>query len=156
MSSEYQSGCRTEGRRIRVIDTPGFIKGEFEEEVPRILELAPKGFDAIVLVAKYGSRVTADDLQALQLLQEFLGDKAKEYIILVLTYGDQAEHEVKEDRVTVTLEAYRQLWLVTLPDQVQTFIEQISGRVVFFNNRLKPESQPAAYKTQLSQLIKVG
>lgn len=154
VSSEFQSGRRIEERRIYVLDTPGSLKTEdFQKEVPRILELAPDGFDAIVLVAKYGCRLTTEDAQALQLLQEFLGDKANQYIILVFTFGDQAEHEAKEDRVSLTLDAYLAVWQETLPDWVQTFIQQIDDRVVFFNNRLKPDSQPDAYKTQLSQLI---
>ena len=160
-SSEYQFGCRIEERRIDVLDTPGVLKGEFDKEIPRIFKLAPKGFDAIILVAKYGCRLTTEDAEALQLLQEFLGDEAKKHIILVLTYADQAEHEakedrVKDDRVLMSLDAYQQLWLGTLPPWAQSFIEQIDERVLFFNNRLRPDSQPDAYKTQLSQLVQVS
>ncbi|XP_068683041.1 uncharacterized protein [Montipora foliosa] len=153
-SSEFQFGCRIEERKIDVLDTPGVLKGELEKEVPKILSKYPNGFDAIVLVAKYGERLTAKDAKALQLLREFLGDKAKDHIILLLTYADQAEHETKEDRVTLSLDAYRELWLQTLPDWAQTFIEEIDERVIFFNNRLSPERNPDAYKTQLSQLIR--
>ena len=157
VSSKFQSGHRIEERRIHVLDIPGSLKtGDFQNEVPRILKLAPDGFDAIVLVAKYGCRLTTEDAQALQLLQEFLGDKANQYIILVFTFGDQAEHEAKEDRVSLTLDAYLAVWQETLPDWVQTFIQQIDERVLFFNNRLKPDSQPDAYKRQLSRLIQVS
>jgi len=157
-SSEYQFGCRIEERKINVLDTPGILKGELDKEIPRILQLAPKGFDAIILVAKYGCRLTNLDAEAVQLLQEFLGDEVKRHIILVLTYADQAEHETKEDRVDedrelVSLDAYQQLWLGTLPQWAQSFIQQIDERVLFFNNRLRPDSQPDAYKTQLSKLI---
>ena len=154
-SSEFQFGCRIEERKIDVLDTPGVLKGELEKEVPKILSKYPNGFDAIVLVAKYGERLTAKDAKALQLLREFLGDKAKDHIILLLTYADQAEHETKEDRVTLSLDAYRDLWLQTLPDWAQTFIEEIDERVIFFNNRLSPERNPDAYKIQLSKLIRV-
>ena len=160
-SSEYQFGCRIEERKINVLDTPGILKGELDKEIPRILQLAPKGFDAIILVAKYGCRLTNLDAEAVQLLQEFLGDEVKRHIILVLTYADQAEHETKEDRVDedrelVSLDAYQQLWLGTLPQWAQSFIQQIDERVLFFNNRLRPDSQPDAYKTQLSKLIQVS
>ena len=47
-------------------------------------------------------------------------------------------------------------WLQTSSGWVQTFIDQIGeDRVISFNNRLKPHSQPEAYKRQLSKLIKV-
>jgi len=160
-SSEFQSGWRTEERKIKVLDTPGILKGDFDKEIPRILEHACKGFDAIILVAKYGCRLTNLDAEALQLLQEFLGDEIKRHIILVVTYADQAEHETIEDRVDVdrellSLDAYQQLWLGTLPQWAQSFIQQIDERVLFFNNRLRPDSQPDAYKTQLSKLIQVS
>lgn len=160
-SSEYQFGSRIEERTINVLDTPGILNGEFDKEIPRILQHAPKGFDAIILVARYGCRLTNLDAEAVQLLQELLGDEVKRHIILVLTYADQAEHETKEDRVDedrelVSLDAYQQLWLGTLPQWAQTFIQQIDERVLFFNNRLRPDSQPDAYKTQLSKLIEVS
>ena len=160
-SSEFQFGRRIEERRIDVLDTPGILKGQLDEEIPTILKRAPRGFDAIILVAKYGCRLTDVDAGAVQLLQEFLGDEVKRHVILVLTYADQAEHESKEDRVDedrelVSLDAYQQLWLGTLPQWAQSFIQQIDERVLFFNNRLRPDSQPEAYKTQLSKLIQVS
>jgi len=155
VSSECQFGRRLEERKIDVLDTPGFLKREFEKEVPRILEWAPNGFDAIILVAKYGCRLTAEDAEGLQLLQGFLGDQANKYIILVVTYADQAEHVAKEDRTSMSQEGVQLLWLESLPDWANSFIKQIDERVVFFNNRLKPDSQSDAYKEQLSQLIQV-
>ena len=157
VSSKFQFGCRIDERQIDVLDTPGSLSpGDLQDEASRILELAPKGFDAIVLVAKYGCRLTGEDAQALQLLQGVLGDNVRKYIILVLSFGDQAEHEATEDRTPLSSDELVDTWLQTSPDWVQTFIDQIGeDRVVSFNNRLKPHSQPEAYKRQLSKLIKV-
>ncbi|XP_073240934.1 uncharacterized protein [Porites lutea] len=156
VSSKFQFGCRIDERQIDVLDTPGSLSpGDLQDEASRILELAPKGFDAIVLVAKYGCRLTGEDAQALQLLQGVLGDNVRKYIILVLSFGDQAEHEATEDRTPLSSDELVDTWLQTSPDWVQTFIDQIGeDRVVSFNNRLKPHSQPEAYKRQLSKLIK--
>ena len=52
---------------------------------------APRGFNAILLLVKFGSRFTRDDFDALQMLLKFLTPDAKKYMILVLTHGDQAE-----------------------------------------------------------------
>lgn len=156
MSLQFQCGTRTDERKITVLDTPGFPETDIVREVPRILEWAPHGIDAIILVAKYGSRFNVEDAQALQQLRKFLGEGGDEYIILVLTYGDQAEHEAKEDKISVSYDACVELWLGTLPDWVQMFIGQIEERVVLFNNRLKPDRHPEAYKKQLSELIKVS
>ena len=156
VSSQFQHGTRTDGRKITVLDTPGFPETDVIKEVPRILKWAPDGFDAIILVAKYGSRFNVEDAQALQQLRKFLGEGGDKYIILVLTYGDQAEHEAKEDKILVSYDACVDLWLETLPDWVQMFIDQIERRVVLFNNRLKSDRHPEAYKKQLSELIKVS
>lgn len=157
VSSEFQIGRRTDERKIDVLDMPGsFCPGDLQNEAFRILELAPKGFHAIVLVARYGCRFTDEDARALQLLQRFLGDNVGKYIILVLSFGDQAEHEATADKTPPSPDELVDTWLQTSPDWVQTFIDKIGeDRVVSFNNRLKPHSQPEAYKRQLSKLIKV-
>lgn len=157
VSSKFQFGRRIDERKIDVLDTPGSLSpGDLQDEASRILELAPKGFHAIVLVAKYGCRLTGEDAQALQLLQGVLGDNVRKYIILVLSFRDQAEHEATEDKTPLSSDELVDTWLQTSPDWVQTFIDQIGeDRVVSFNNRLKPHSQPEAYKRQLSKLIKV-
>ena len=136
---------------------PGsFGPGDLQNEAFRILELAPEGFHAIVLVVRYGCRFTDEDAQALQRLQGFLGDNVGKYIILVLSFGDQAEHEATEDKTPLSPDELVDKWLQKSPDWVQTFINQIGkDRVVSFNNRLEPHSQPEAYKRQLSKLIKV-
>ena len=103
VSSKFQFGRRIDERQIDVLDTPGsFSPGGLQKEISRILELAPKGFDAIFLVARYGCRLTGEDAQALQLLQGFLGDNVRKYIILVLSFGDQAEHEATEDKTPLS------------------------------------------------------
>ena len=157
VSSKFQFGRRIDERQIDVLDMPGSLSpGDLQDEASRILELAPNGFHAIVLVARYGCRFTDEDAQALQLLQGFLGDNVRKYIILVLSFGDQAEHEATEDKTPLSPDELVDTWLLTSPDWVQTFIDQIGeDRVVSFNNRLKPHSQPEAYKRQLSKLIKV-
>ena len=155
-SSQFQHGRRTDERAIRVLDVPGFPGTDLVKEIPRILELAPNGFDAILIVTKYGNRFTVEDAQALQLLRESLGEGTERYIILVVSYGDQAEHEVQEDKLSVSHEGCVDLWLETSPDWVQMFIDQIERRVVLFNNRLKPDKHPEAYERQLSKLITVS
>lgn len=123
-------------------------------EVCKIFSLAPEGFHAIVLVVRYGCRFTKEDEQALKLLQEFLGKEAKEYIILILTFGDQAKFEAEEGRKS--LDEWIKEWLKSLPQWVQGYIKEIKDRVVLFDNKLKEDSDPEEYKKQLSQLIEVN
>ena len=168
-------GQRKDERAIDVIDTPGvldtsavslmdkaiaFLKknamkqSEILHEVARIFAMAPNGFDCFLVVAQYGTRFTAEDGQALQMLQELLGEEARDNMILVLTRGDQAELDAKDSEVTV--EKALEKWLESLPPWVQNFVGAIKNRVFLINNCLRLEEQPKEYKEQLSRLIKVG
>lgn len=119
----------------------------------KVFGMAPQGFDAIILIVKYGARFTKEDEQALNLLQTFLGEKSKRNMILILTWGDQAVHHA--DEKGVRLDEWIKTWISKLPEWVQTFIAEIDDRVVLFNNCLKEADTPEAYKKQLSELIEV-
>lgn len=170
-------GQRKDERPIDVIDTPGVldtsavslmdkaknvlaylskndeVQKEILHEVARIFAMAPDGFDCFIVVAKYGSRFTAEDGQALKMLQQLLGKEACNNMILVLTHGDQAEREAEENEETV--EEILKKWLESLPPWVQQFVAAIKHRVFLFNNCLRPEKEPEEYKKQLKRLIEV-
>lgn len=162
-----------------MIDTPGVIDTEivkemrsktskakyalgFKEELGRTLKelakmflYAPRGFNAILLFAKFGSRFTRDDYDALQMLLKFLRGDAQKYMILVLTHGDQAEYNASEKGIAV--DQYLKNWINNMDDSLKKFIhDDLEDRVVLFNCRLKPDKEPEAYKKQLCKLIEVN
>lgn len=173
VTQKCAKGTRTIERRISVIDTPGVldtstvktlksmpltsekrqVQKQILNEVHRIFQLAPNGFDAIMLVVKYGSRFTDEDGQALRLLIHFLGKASKEYMILILTHGDQARFEAEDKEISV--EKCIDRWISTLPEWVRTFVKDIKHRVVLFDNRLREDKEPEGYKEQLVRLIEV-
>lgn len=120
----------------------------------KVFGMAPQGFDAIILIVKYGARFTKEDEQALNLLQNFLGKESKRNMILILTWGDQAVHHA--DEKGVSLDEWIKTWISKLPEWVRTFIAEIDNRVVLFNNCLTEADTPEAYKKQLSVLIEVN
>ena len=146
--------------RVKLLKGKVFKSGDREtqdlilREVYKIFGMAPQGFDAIVVVVKYGARFTNEDEQALKLLQTFLGNESKEYMILILTWGDQAVHHAEEKGVS--LDDWIDTWISKLPTWVQEFIADIKGRVVLFDNCLTEDKNPEAYKIQLSKLIEVN
>ena len=170
---------RTDEREITVIDTPGVIdtkivkqmtgktsqakyavglKKELEttlKELAKMFLYAPRGFNAILLLAKFGSRFTRDDGDALQMLLKFLRAEAQNYMILVLTHGDEAEYHASEEGITV--EEYLKNWINRMDDWLKKFIhDDLNDRVVLLNCRLKPDKEPEAYKKQLCKLIEVN
>ena len=123
-------------------------------EVSKIFALAPRGFDAFLFVARYGSRLTGEDEQALRLLTTFLGNESLKYTILVLTYGDQTKNTV--DELNITKEECYMQWIRSAPAWMRQFVDDINERVVLFNNMLRKEKDPERYKKQLTNLIQVS
>ncbi|XP_044164536.1 uncharacterized protein LOC114969765 [Acropora millepora] len=169
---------RTKERKITVIDTPGVIdtkivkqmafmgsqaqykagfKKELEttlKELTRMFLLAPRGFNAILLLGNFGSRFTRDDNDALQMLLKFMTPDAKKYMILVLSHGDQAEYNASEKGIAV--DKYLKNWIDKMDDCLKSFIhDDLKDRVVLFNCKLKPDKEPEAYKKQLCKLIEM-
>ena len=95
------------------------------------------GFDCFLLVTKYGCRFTAEDAQALKMLEQLLGKEAYDNMILVLTHGDQAEREAEQNGEEVEETLNR--WLKILPDWFQKFIAAINNSV--FNQQLLTSRQ---------------
>ena len=170
---------RTDEREITVIDTPGVIdtkivkqmtnktsqakyamglKKELEttlKELAKMFLYAPRGFNAILLVAKFGYKLTLEDFNALQMLLKFFGGQAKKYMILLLTHGDDAEYNAREKGITV--DEHLRNWIDTSEEWLKIFVHHdLEDRVVLFNCRLKPDQEPQAYKKQLCKLIEVN
>lgn len=164
-----------EGRPISVIDTPGILDTKVvkkmsswgsllswrRDDQKRILReltnmytMAPDGFDAILLVVKFGERFTVEDAEALKLLTAFMGKKAEGHMILLFTCGDQAAHNARKKGVS-SVDDYVEQWISGLPEWVRSFIHRIGDRWVLFNNRLDAEEAPHAYQEQQRRLIEV-
>lgn len=163
------------GRLITVIDTPGILDTNivkkmhswgawlpaYREDQKKVLrELtnmytkAPDGFDAIILVSKFGERFTAEDGEALKLLTAFMGKEAEGHMIMLFTRGDEAERNARKKKVS-SVDDYVEQWLTGMPEWVKDFICRIGNRKVLFNNILDADENPEAYQKQRLQLIEV-
>ena len=131
-----------------------YVQKEILKELHKIFSWAPTGFDAIMLVVKFGCRFTDEDGQALRLLIDFLGERSLEYMILTLTYADQVKNEAEEENISE--EECVSRWKSKLPEWVKEFIKDINDRVVLFDNTLKESKDPTGYKKQLTKLIEVS
>ena len=56
----------------------------------------------------------------------------------------------------ITVEECIWRWIRTLPHWMQDYINDISGRVVLFDNRLREDKDPVGFKKQLTHLIEVN
>ena len=125
------------------------------KELSRMVLYAPCGFNAILLLAKFGTRFTGEDYEALQLLLKFFSAEAQKYMILVLTHGDEAEYNASEEGFAV--DEYVKNWIDRMDDWLQKFIhDDLKDRVVLLNCKLKRDREPEAHKKQLCKLIEVN
>lgn len=88
---QYGSATRN-GLLYRVFDTPGinspddFHKKLHEEkDIARCLYCTSPGFHAIVLVISGTERISTEDLNMLENLDDFLGESAYKYMIIVIS-----------------------------------------------------------------------
>lgn len=124
-------------------------------ELSKMASYAPRGLNAILLIAEFGCRFTQEDYSAFQMLLKFFGGDAKKYMILLLTHGDDAEYIAGEKGITV--DEHLKNWIDNLDEWLKNFVHHdLEARVVLFKGRLKPDQEPQPYKKQLCKLIEVN
>ncbi|KAK0050021.1 GTPase IMAP family member 7 [Biomphalaria pfeifferi] len=140
------------GVKIKVVDGPGVgdTRLDKEEAVKDILEkiaktisINSKGYHAFLLVLKYGTRMTGEEQEAIQLLRTIFGDLFfGKFCIIVMTYGDLFDHASSS-----TFEK----WVADQDCGIfRELLKQCDNRIVLFDNRTTDESKK---QTQLKKLI---
>ncbi|XP_056308989.1 GTPase IMAP family member 8-like isoform X2 [Danio aesculapii] len=85
------------GRKVSVIDTPGFFDTKLEEnqlakEFGSSLCQAEGGIDAFLLIFEYG-RFTKQEANMLKRVETVFGKHVTKHIIIVFTHGDECDRE---------------------------------------------------------------
>lgn len=81
-----------EGRKICVIDTPGFCstcEETLKTHLERCVKLSVPGPHVFLLVLNLGVRFTAEEETAVKLIQKNFGEDAVRYTIVLFTRADQ-------------------------------------------------------------------
>ena len=123
------------------------------QELASVFVMSPDGLDAIIITIKYGCRFLEEDAEALKILKTFFGTEAQPYMILILTYGDQAARDAKKKKRSI--EDHLTWYISTLPDWVRQFLKDIGERRILFDNTLDPNDKPDDCKRQISKLLQV-
>ncbi|XP_063157940.1 uncharacterized protein LOC134496115 [Candoia aspera] len=124
-----------DGRKIVVVDTPGFLdtgrpECEITNEVRRCVKFCSPGPHVILQVVRPG-RFTQEEKDVARLIKEIFSLKAKAYMIILFTR--------KEDLEGGSLEQYISEGDAFLKEQ----IFQCGGRYLAFNNKAEGEEQEA-------------
>ena len=122
------------GRRIAVVDTPGFLDTDLPvektiTEVEKCLFLLSPGLHAIFLVVRIG-RLTAEVLKAVLTAQEVFGKESINYMIIVFTGYDSLRRD------EISIEEY----VADLEGEMKTLVEMCNNRYIAIDNTLDPMS----------------
>ncbi|CAL1540619.1 unnamed protein product [Lymnaea stagnalis] len=141
-----------DGRTIKVVDTPGVCDTNEDTEESSIdlaiksisdaIANCPEGFHALLLIVRFGIRMTLEEKKAIGLLKCVLGDDViKSHCICILTHGDNFEKEIK-----VSFED----WCKSQRGFLKDLFEECDHRCVLFNNKAE---DPKVIKGQLIDLV---
>nr|KAI8745194.1 dentin sialophosphoprotein-like [Biomphalaria glabrata] len=97
--------------------------------------------DVILFVMKYGVRYTQQEKQAVQMLRQIFGETVfRDWVILVFSYGDNFENDVKEkgdnfeNDVKDMGDEFKK-WCRAQTGDVKVLFEEVDYRIVLFNNK---------------------
>ncbi|KAG5285802.1 hypothetical protein AALO_G00007600 [Alosa alosa] len=129
------------GRNLMVVDTPSFSntvlsQDAIEQEVQRCRELCSPGPHAVLLIVPLG-RLTEEERQAIDTIQQLFSNEVPSCTILVFTHADMLRGESIKDFIS------RQ------SQSIQELVERFSHRFVAINNR-DPEDG-----SQVDQLLEM-
>ncbi|XP_062874763.1 GTPase IMAP family member 9-like [Trichomycterus rosablanca] len=114
------------GKRVRVVDTPGFFdtrslsQGQLAEELCRSVKLSQDGVHAFILVFKFGP-FTKQEEEIITKLKKAFGQKVLDHTILLFTHGDG----VGEEEIDQAVRGNKSL---------QRALDQCGERFYFINN----------------------
>ncbi|GFN92650.1 immune-associated nucleotide-binding protein 7 [Plakobranchus ocellatus] len=104
------------GRRLRVVDTPGVgdtrvseAEGRemFMKALGEAVSMNPSGYHALLLVIRFGGRLNKEDIEIIEYLKSQLGEKfIQKYCIIVMTCGDVFKTQQEDEEIEVSFEEW--------------------------------------------------
>uniref|UniRef100_A0A0B7BAD1 AIG1-type G domain-containing protein n=1 Tax=Arion vulgaris TaxID=1028688 RepID=A0A0B7BAD1_9EUPU len=144
-----------DGRIIKVCDTPGVCDTNLDGDdasinlaitsISEAIANCPEGFHALLLIIRFGIRMTAEEKKAIGILKCVLGeDIVRSHCICVITHGDNYETEMAGSKLPF------EKWCRDQSGFLKDLFVECNYRCVLFNNK---SGDPKAKKTQLIKLV---
>lgn len=131
------------GRILRVVDTPGVAdtrgtkeEGEalFLKAIKEAIAMQPYGYHALLLVLRFGSRLTQEEIDVIDYLKVVFGQNfVQKYCIIIMTNGDDFKYKQEEGEIEESFET----WCQQQEGAFKNLYDEAQGRVILFDNRNK-------------------
>ncbi|XP_036067026.1 GTPase IMAP family member 7-like [Oryzias melastigma] len=131
LSNSVTRECQCEtrevhGRKITLIDTPGFFDNKMCEEVlkseiTKCVTLSSPGVHAFVIVLKV-EKFTEQEKEVISKIKKLFSEEALKYAVIVFTHGDHFEDQKIEDFVNEN-------------HDLRSLVEECGGRCHVMDNR---------------------
>ncbi|XP_039672012.1 GTPase IMAP family member 8-like [Perca fluviatilis] len=137
--------AEVEGRRVTVVDTPGFTDEvlspeQLYNEIMKSLVDASPGPHAFVIVVKIG-RMSRVDADLLKMLPELFGNEALNYTMLVFTHGDELGGQSIDQ-------------MIRSSSCVSALVSMCSGRFCVFDNKgRKSRRQVRNFMSKINEMV---
>ncbi|XP_063046061.1 GTPase IMAP family member 7-like [Engraulis encrasicolus] len=145
VTNRYEQASTRSPREIQVVDTPGILpthraETEVKEEILPCIQLSAPGPHAFLLFIPVG-RFTKEDQNAVRALQEIFGERVKDHIIILFTYGDCLHGQTIEDCVHYSY------------PKLQELIRSCRGRYHVFNNKSRDRTQVGELIRKIEEMV---
>ncbi|GFN97774.1 immune-associated nucleotide-binding protein 7 [Plakobranchus ocellatus] len=103
------------------------------------------GYHALLIVLKYGNRLTQEELDGIDTIKEIFGeDLFKKHGIIIMTYGDNFQREVTETF---------QDWCGQQTGPFKNLLDHCAGRILLFDNATEDEAKITTMRDSLLECI---
>ncbi|CAL1546314.1 unnamed protein product [Lymnaea stagnalis] len=146
-----------ENEGVVLVDTTGIgdtgsdMTGDVQSVIASAREAVVRcdtGFDALLLVLKYGVRFTKQEKDAVQMVKSIFGENVfRDWGILVFSYGDNFDLDTEDDEITF------EDWCREQTGHIKTLFEEVGYRCVLFDNSSKYTAKQDKEREKLLKII---
>ena len=153
---QKEMALHDDGRRLRVVDGPPFLDefykiGNTHDLYIEAMRMNPEGYHVFLYILRFGPRLTQEDIGHLQLAKKLFGENFfRNYCIIILTGGDLFK-DFFQEYGTFTEESF-QVWCKNETGAFQELLQEVSGRVLLFDNTGSAEEK-ASQRQDLINMV---